>query len=86
MGIFHLIWIAIVGLVVGLIAHFIVPSSHPMPWYVVALIGIAGSFVGGFIASLFSPPPAGSRFHAAGFFMSIVGAIVLMLAARYLGL
>jgi len=57
-----------------------------MPWYVVALIGIAGSFVGGFIASLFSPPPAGSRFHAAGFFMSIVGAIVLMLAARYLGL
>jgi len=32
MGIFHLIWIAIVGLVVGLIAHFIVPSSHPMPW------------------------------------------------------
>jgi uncharacterized membrane protein YeaQ/YmgE (transglycosylase-associated protein family) len=86
MGIFHLIWIVIVGLVVGLIAHFVVPSGHPMAWYIVALIGIAGSFVGGFIASLFSPPPAGSRFHPAGFFMSIIGAIVLMLVVRYFGL
>lgn len=86
MGIFHLIWIFIVGLLVGLIAHFIVPSSHPVAWYFIALIGIAGSFVGGFIASLFSPPPAGSRFHAAGFLMSIVGAVVLMFVVRYLGL
>jgi uncharacterized membrane protein YeaQ/YmgE (transglycosylase-associated protein family) len=86
MGIFHLIWIVIVGLVVGLIAHFIVPSNHPIAWYFVALIGIAGSFVGGFIASLFSPPPAGSRFHPAGFFMSIIGAIVVMIVVRYAGL
>jgi uncharacterized membrane protein YeaQ/YmgE (transglycosylase-associated protein family) len=34
--------------------------------------------VGGFIGSLISKPAEGSRFHAAGFFLSIVGAIVVL--------
>lgn len=82
MGIFHLIWVVIVGLVVGAIAHFFVPGVQPMAWYLTALIGIAGSFVGGFIASLISRPPDGSRFHTAGFIMSVIGAVILMFAVR----
>jgi len=45
-------------------------------------LGIAGSFVGGLIGRLINPPQAGTTFHAAGFFLSIVGAIVLLYAFR----
>jgi uncharacterized membrane protein YeaQ/YmgE (transglycosylase-associated protein family) len=41
-----------------------------------------GSVIGGLIAGLFSKPLAGSKFHLAGFLMSIIGAIVLVLIAR----
>jgi uncharacterized membrane protein YeaQ/YmgE (transglycosylase-associated protein family) len=46
------------------------------------LLGIAGSIVGGLVARLFSRPPEGSKFHPAGFIMSIIGAIVLVFLAR----
>ncbi len=40
--------------------------------------GILGSLVGGLLGRLISQPKEGSVFHPAGFFMSIVGAIVLL--------
>jgi uncharacterized membrane protein YeaQ/YmgE (transglycosylase-associated protein family) len=49
-----------------------------------AIIGIVGSFVGAFIGSLISKPAPGSKFHPAGFFMSIVGALVVPGAWRLL--
>jgi uncharacterized membrane protein YeaQ/YmgE (transglycosylase-associated protein family) len=47
-------------------------------------VGVLGSVVGGFIGGLMSKPAAGSTFNRAGFFMSIVGAIVLLIVWRYL--
>jgi len=47
-----------------------------------ALVGIVGSWIGGFLGTLISKPPAGAKFHPAGFFMSIVGAVVLLLILR----
>jgi uncharacterized membrane protein YeaQ/YmgE (transglycosylase-associated protein family) len=67
----------IVGIVVGLIARAIMPASH-MGLIMTGILGIVGSFVGGFIARLFSKPPEGSPFHPAGILMSIVGAIVVL--------
>ena len=42
------------------------------------ILGIAGSFVGGLIARLFSKPPEGTVFHPAGILLSVVGAIILL--------
>ncbi len=78
MGLFHLIWVLIVGFVVGLIARAILPGAQTMGFFMTAILGIVGSFVGGFIGSLLSKPQPGSKFHAAGIFMSILGAIIVL--------
>ncbi len=80
MGIFSILWALLVGFVVGLLARAVLPGAQSLGFFTTALLGIVGSFVGGFIGSLFSKPVAGSKFHAAGFFMSIVGAIVVLWA------
>jgi uncharacterized membrane protein YeaQ/YmgE (transglycosylase-associated protein family) len=47
-----------------------------------SVLGILGSIAGGFIARLFSKPKEGAAFHPAGFVLSIVGAIILLLIFR----
>lgn len=84
MGIMHMIWSVVVGFVVGLIARAVMPGAQSMGFFMTSIIGIVGSFVGGFIGSLISKPEPGSKFHAAGFFMSIVGALVVLGAWRLL--
>jgi uncharacterized membrane protein YeaQ/YmgE (transglycosylase-associated protein family) len=74
----HIIWSIIVGFIVGLIARAIVPGAQHMGFIMTTIIGIVGSLVGGLIARLFSRPPEGSKFHPAGFLLSILGAIVLL--------
>ena len=80
---FHIIWSIIVGFIVGLIASAMM-HTH-MGFIGTTLLGIVGSVIGGLIARLFSKPPAGSKFHPAGFVMSIVGAIVLVFLTRLMG-
>ena len=43
---------AIVGLVIGAIARLLIPGPNPMTLGKTAIIGIAGSFFGGIIASV----------------------------------
>ncbi|MDB4823728.1 hypothetical protein OAH44_03270 [Acidimicrobiia bacterium] len=43
---------AIVGLVIAAIARLLIPGPNPMTWGKTAIIGIAGSFFGGIIASV----------------------------------
>ncbi len=50
MGIISMI---IVGLIAGLLARAIMPGDDPMGWIATILLGIVGSFVGGFLASMF---------------------------------
>jgi len=75
----HIIWSIIVGFIVGLIARAIVPGTQHMGFIMTTILGIVGSLVGGLIARLFSRPPEGSKFHPAGFLLSILGAVVLLL-------
>jgi uncharacterized membrane protein YeaQ/YmgE (transglycosylase-associated protein family) len=79
----HILWSIVVGFIVGLIASAIM-HTH-LGFIGTMLLGIVGSVIGGLIARLFSRPPAGSKFHPAGFVMSIVGAIVLVFLARLIG-
>ena len=83
---FHLLWMLIVGLVVGAIARWLMPGVENMGWLMTALLGIAGSFVGGFIARLFSKPADGAIVHPAGLILSVIGAMILLFAARKMGL
>jgi len=43
-------WI-VMGLIVGLLAKWIMPGKDPGGFFVTVLIGIAGAFVGGFVGS-----------------------------------
>src|SRR5215471_18071701 len=74
----HIIWSIIVGFFVGLIARAIMPGAQHLTFIMTALLGIAGSIVGGLIARVFSKPEPGSKFHPAGFILSIIGAIILL--------
>ena len=75
----HIIWSIIVGFIVGLIARAVVPGAQHMGFLATTVLGIVGSLVGGLLGRLISKPREGAAFHPAGFFLSIVGAIVLML-------
>lgn len=76
----HLLWMFIVGIVVGAIARWIMPGSEQMGLFMTGLLGIAGSFVGGFIARLFSKPADGALVHPAGIVLSVIGALLLLYA------
>ena len=81
----HIIWSIIVGFIVGLIAQWFVPSGH-LGFWATSLVGIGGSIVGGLIARIFSKPRDGAFFHPAGFFLSIIGAIIVLMAlAKFSG-
>jgi uncharacterized membrane protein YeaQ/YmgE (transglycosylase-associated protein family) len=78
-----LIWTLIIGLIVGVLARLILPGKEPISegalgWLITALIGIAGAFIGTFIARALW---AGEG-YAAGWIMSIIGAIILLLLYR----
>ena len=75
----NIIWIIIIGFLAGVIARFISPGPNaPSGFILTTLLGIAGAFVGGFIArSLWA-----SDNYSAGWIMSIVGAILLLLIVR----
>lgn len=80
---FGLIGQLIGGLIVGVLARLLLPGKEAFPdgalgWLLTAVLGIVGAFVGGFIAkSLW----AGEN-YAAGWIMSILGAIILLLLVR----
>ena len=75
----HIIWSIVVGFIVGLIARAVVPGAQHMGFLATSVLGIVGSLVGGLLGRLISKPREGATFHPAGFFLSIVGAIVLLL-------
>lgn len=82
MGIFHFLWSLVVGFFVGLIARALVPGVDKMGLILTTLLGVVGSVVGGFLGGLVSKPKEGSRFHTAGFILSVVGAIVVLVLWR----
>ena len=66
----------IVGLIVGAIAKFLMPGNDPGGWIVTILLGIAGSFVGTYIAGMLGM--AGP----VGWIGSILGAMLLLFVYR----
>ena len=48
----HLLWSILIGFIVGLIARAVMPGMQHMGFWMTALVGIGGSFVGGMLARL----------------------------------
>lgn len=67
----------VIGLVAGAIAKLLMPGKDPGGIIVTILLGIAGSFVGGWLAALF-----GGSGGPAGWIGAIIGAFVLLLLYR----
>src|SRR5882757_2903754 len=74
-GMLHLLWTALIGLIVGALAKFIIPGKDPGGIFVTMLIGIAGSFLGTFLGRAIGHYEPG---QSAGFLMSLVGALILL--------
>jgi uncharacterized membrane protein YeaQ/YmgE (transglycosylase-associated protein family) len=74
-----IIGMIVIGLLAGIVAKFLMPGDDPGGFIVTTLIGIAGSFVAGYIGRA-----AGwySEGEPIGFLASVVGAILLLLAYR----
>ena len=77
---FHILWMFFVGIVVGAIARWIMPGSEHLGLLMTGVLGIVGSFVGGFIARIFSKPADGALVHPAGLILSVIGALILLYA------
>ena len=74
-----IIWILIIGLVVGALAKLLMPGKDPGGVFVTALLGVAGSVLAHLIGR------AGGWYRAdepAGFLASILGAVVLLAGYR----
>lgn len=81
-----LVWV-IYGVVVGLVASFLYrkltgTSDTPVGWAAMILLGIAGSFIGGFInwiAGWGSDP-----IQPSGFLMGVCGGVCALVIYKYL--
>lgn len=77
----HMLSWIIFGLIVGGIAKLMMPGKDPGGLFVTMCLGIAGSFLGGFLASAVGWYGPGRQ---AGFVLSIAGAILLLWIYRQL--
>lgn len=70
------------GLVVGLIARALMPGRQSMGLLMTALLGVAGSFVGGFLVALITDKRV-TDLNTAGLIGSVIGSLlVLFLVGR----
>jgi uncharacterized membrane protein YeaQ/YmgE (transglycosylase-associated protein family) len=82
-----ILWLCIVGLIVGAIARLLLPGRDNIGVLGTILLGIAGSFIGGFLENLWKYHTVSVHsFHAVGLIGSVIGAFVLLLLFRVTGL
>ena len=82
----YIIILILIGLLAGAVARLVVPGRDPMGILGTILLGIIGSFVGGFIWNLIQYHRlAPHKFHPVGIIGSILGAILVLLVLRMTG-
>ena len=75
----HILWMLIIGLVIGAIAKLIMPGKDPGGIIVTMLLGVAGALIAGFLGRAIGWYHEG---EPAGFIASVIGAIVLLAIYR----
>src|ERR1700733_7683747 len=74
-----LLWEAIIGLIVGAVAKFVMPGKDPGGIWITVILGIAESILATYLGKLIGWYQEG---QAAGFLMSVVGAVLLLILYR----
>ena len=83
----YIIVLIVIGLIAGAVARLVVPGRDPIGLIGTILLGIVGSFVGGFIWNLIEYHRlAPHKFHTAGILGSILGAIIVLILMRLTGM
>jgi uncharacterized membrane protein YeaQ/YmgE (transglycosylase-associated protein family) len=75
----HIIGWIVFGLIVGIVAKFVMPGRDPGGVFVTILIGIVGALIGGFLGRAIGLYRTG---EPAGFIMAVVGAVILLAVYR----
>ncbi len=76
-------YLLFVGIVAGFLARLLVPGRDAMGFWWTVLLGVVGSFAGGFVAwFLFGWDEAEGALQPSGVISSIVGAVLVLLAWR----
>jgi uncharacterized membrane protein YeaQ/YmgE (transglycosylase-associated protein family) len=78
---FHLIWLILIGFVIGVIAKLIHPGKENMGFVMTTLLGIGGSVAMSYLGQILHIYRAGEK---AGFIGSVIGAVLLLLAYGYI--
>ena len=77
----ELLWIILIGAIVGALAKLVMPGSDPGGFFLTALLGMGGAVVAtviGRMLGLYGPN------QGAGFIASIVGAVLVLVGYRTL--
>jgi uncharacterized membrane protein YeaQ/YmgE (transglycosylase-associated protein family) len=75
---------AVFGLIVGALARLLVPGRQAMGMAMTMFLGVAGSLIGGFISWILRGGEP-DMYAPAGWILSIIGAVVLILVASRFG-
>lgn len=75
----NLLWTLIIGLLIGAVAKLLMPGRDPGGCIITMLIGIAGSFLAGYLGQALGWYRPG---QPAGFIFSVIGAMILLLLYR----
>lgn len=70
-----IVWLVVVGFIVGLVARAVMPGEQKMGLILTTVLGIAGSLVAGYLGQAIGLYQAG---QGAGFIGSVVGALIVL--------
>ncbi len=74
-----ILWI-VMGLIVGGVAGFLMRSNYP--WYIDLLLGVVGSWLGGWLTSIFLGVDLTTGFNLTTFVTALIGAVILIALSR----
>lgn len=78
-----LIWLFVIGVIAGFLARLLVPGRDPMGFFATAVLGIVGSFIGGFLGYvLFGHDLNEGALQPSGIIGSVIGAVIALLVYR----
>lgn len=77
--IMHILWMLLIGLVIGAVAKLVMPSKDPGGIIITMLIGIAGSIIAGMLGHAAGWYQDG---EPAGFLAAVLGSVLLLAGYR----
>ena len=74
-----ILWTIFIGLIVGIVAKFLMPGRDPGGFIITALIGIVGSVIATYLGRVLGFYRLG---ESAGFIAAVLGSIILLVIYR----